>query len=382
MCRTGGRRCPCSRGQLDRHNARRRRNRQIKKAVLEHLRQLPTEQQDQELIERLAAAPPIEAKQWALANQIPLPGSNQDPKGNEATPAQSPQGGQPVVAAGGQRRRAADGGDVPAPPPELLDQMVALLRQLGLRVPPRESDQPSSQHTSAVSDHINAAVSSQGQIPVERLLLDSQPISSKRVGHGVNKARRVDLGNGVYAYHKTFGASARTARAFGQETDLQPLCEVAAWRLAERLGPPWSKLVAPCVLREVDGKMGSLSLERPGSVGSRPDQHSEDAMTAGFFDRLIGQQDRHAGNYLVDQRGITLIDHGFAFCRPGDRLNAAYLMVYRMQASPDLRANERDALTRLLASPDVLGLRGLLPADRLEAMLQRARDMLGKDRLD
>ena len=105
-------------------------------------------------------------------------------------------------------------------------------------------------------------------------------------------------------------------------------------------------------------------------------------MAAGFFDRLIGQQDRHAGNYLVDERGLTLIDHGFAFSKPGDRLNAAYLMVYRTQASPALRPNERDALTRLLASPDVLGLRGLLPADRLEAMLQRARDMLSKDRLD
>lgn len=389
MCRTGGRRCPCSRGQLDKHNARRRRNRAIKKAVLDHLRHESTERRDQELIDRLEVAPPIEAKRWARANNFPLSKAEEQ---SAAEQGRVPATAQASLGAGGARRHAGAGrGDVPVegapdeivgPPPELLDQMVALLRQLGLQVPPAKPDRPSSQHVAAVSSHVDAAVSSQGQIPVERLLLDSRPISSKRVGHGINRARRVDLGNGVYAYHKSFGATASTARAFGQKTDLQPLCEVAAWRLAERLGPPWSTMVAPCVLREVDGKLGSLSLERPGSVGSRPDQHSEDAMAAGFFDCLIGQQDRHAGNYLVDQRGITLIDHGFAFSKPGDRLNAAYLMVYRMQASPALRPNERDALTRLLASPDMLGLRGLLPADRLEAMLQRARDMLSKDRLD
>ena len=74
MCRTGGRRCPCSRGQLDRHNERRRRNRQIKKEVLDHLRALPPGEHDQQLIDRLEAAPPIEAKRWAIANGLARPG--------------------------------------------------------------------------------------------------------------------------------------------------------------------------------------------------------------------------------------------------------------------------------------------------------------------
>lgn len=232
-----------------------------------------------------------------------------------------------------------------------------------------------------MQSYVDGVLASQGQIAVERLLLESQPLASRRVGRGINDARRVDLGNGVYAYHKTFGSTARLARSFGQEHDMQPIFEVAAWRLAERLGPPWSQLVAPCVLREVDGQLGSLSLERAGSVGTSADRHPDASAAAGFFDRLIGQQDRHSGNYLVDDRGITLIDHGFSFSKPGDAQNAQHLQARRVHGEPGLRANERDALTRLVSSPDSLGMKGLLPADRLEAMLQRARDMLSKDRL-
>ena len=209
MCRTGGRRCPCSRGQLNKHNARRRRNRAIKKAVLDHLRHESTERRDQELIDRLEVAPPIEAKRWARANNFPLSKAEEQ---SAAEQGRVPATAQASLGAGGARRHAGAGrGDVPVegapdevgPPPELLDQMVALLRQLGLQVPPAKPERPSSQHVAAVSSHVDAAVSSQGQIPVERLLLDSQPIASKRIGHGINQARRVDLGNGVYAYHKT-----------------------------------------------------------------------------------------------------------------------------------------------------------------------------------
>lgn len=328
MCRTGGRRCPCSRGQLDRHNERRRRNRQIKKEVLDHLRQLPNEQRDQDLIDRLEAAPPIEAKRWAIANGLPLPGASDEVPGH----APAPPAPLPVVRPATAPREALGAGrDVPpapAPAPDkpLVDQMVALLRQIGIPVPSQAPPVPtSSRHASAAQPYVDGVMASQGQIAVERLLLDSQPIASRRVGRGINDARRVDLGNGVYAYHKTFGSTAHVARSFGQEHDMQPIFEAAAWRLAERLGPPWSQLVAPCVLREVDGQLGSLSLERPGAVGMSAGGHPDAAAAAGFFDRLIGQQDRHRGNYLVDDRGITLIDHGFSFSKPGDTRNAHVL---------------------------------------------------------
>jgi hypothetical protein len=49
----------------------------------------------------------------------------------------------------------------------------------------------------------------------------------------------------------------------------------------------------------------------------------ERILAAGFFDALIGQQDRHGGNLLVDQDRLYLIDHGFAFGRTGDGIPAA-----------------------------------------------------------
>lgn len=393
MCRTGGRRCPCSRGQLDRHNERRRRNRQIKKEVLDHLRALPPGEHDQQLIDRLEAAPPIEAKRWAIANGLAIPGpanpAHVSPPAAVPAPARAVPAGRPVVRPAAVPAGAAAGGPVPVPPGGIdrvkLGELIGLLRQIGIPVASPATPTPaiSSRHAVAVQPYVDGVLAGQGQIAIERLLLDSQPLASRRVGRGINDAKRVDLGNGVYAYHKTFGSTTGAARSFGQEHDMQPLFEVSAWRLAERLGPPWSQLVAPCVLREVDGQLGSLSLERPGSVGRDASQHGDAAAAAGFFDRLIGQQDRHAGNYLVDDvRGITLIDHGFSFSKPGDSINARNLQATRVQREPQLRANERDALTRLVSSPDSLGMRGLLPADRLEAMLQRARDMLSKDRLD
>ena len=47
----------------------------------------------------------------------------------------------------------------------------------------------------------------------------------------------------------------------------------------------------------------------------------DDCIAAAFFDSLIGQQDRHRGNYRWDATNekLGLIDRGFAFAHAPDQ---------------------------------------------------------------
>ena len=214
-------------------------------------------------------------------------------------------------------------------------------------------------------------------------------LTPQRARGGTNETTRWQLHNGQVAFHKPFAdLNDSIADGFGQATAQQPVHEAAAWRLAERLGEPYRSLVPPCVLREVEGKMGSLSLERPGVPG-RPIGELEEAdrRAAGFFDCLIGQQDRHRNNYLVAGDRLTLIDHGYAFAKPGNYCNYSDFVSWRTTDDADsdkrgrLSGAEIDALDRVLDSEDAGGLRGMIEDDRLDALLGRARRMRETGRL-
>jgi hypothetical protein len=97
-------------------------------------------------------------------------------------------------------------------------------------------------------------------------------------------------------------ADGKGTSAFGQDSAQQSLH--GRWRLASQLGPPWSEIVPPVVIREVNGQVGSFALERPGKAAMSSDPWSTgEWREAAFFDCLIGQQDRHPGNFLVAGTG-------------------------------------------------------------------------------
>ena len=205
-----------------------------------------------------------------------------------------------------------------------------------------------------------------------------------------------------------YGVDQPTAHAFGQDSVVDlGLHEVAAWWLARELGPPWSDLVAPAVWLDPPGALdirasgpvifgmgGAPGVPEPG-VGF--DQLVSDAA---FFDALIGSQDRHDGNLRSSRApSLGLIDHGFAFARPGDYHNsyptAGFFQRLRFgqrqfalwhgpvldysgvgPLSPALAAHEQAALAKLIGtSGDLLGIAQLLPDDRAQALRERARRM-------
>jgi hypothetical protein len=236
--------------------------------------------------------------------------------------------------------------------------------------------------TDELQAQIRFATTQQGGHRDERTLLTGGPTLVTDVDEGTNTTRRVELDNGAIGYFKPFGGvDDRLASGFGQDSSQQSMHEAAAWRLASQLGPPWSDIVPPVVIREINGEPGSFALERPGRAGTWDPWHTGEWREAAFFDCLVGQQDRHPGNFLVSGDRIALIDHGYTFARPGDYRNYSWFAARRVQTDPVLTHQERQVLQRLVSSSDLLGLRGMLQPGRASALHDRAQQMLDTGRL-
>jgi hypothetical protein len=227
---------------------------------------------------------------------------------------------------------------------------------------------------------------------------------------GRNQVDLVTLGDGSQAYFKSFrGVNVAVAGYYGHHPDETPIQEAVAWRLAYVLGGPVADIVAPCVLRTVEDHAGALSAKRLGinDAFAVLEEARKQCLAAAFFDSLIAQQDRHRGNYRWHKRrwtrllpsrsvraletrlrggrqpalGLGLIDHGFAFARPGkareDVCWETEFVRWRWERNEQaLRRWERKALERLLASTDLHGIAIYLEADRALALARRARLML------
>lgn len=421
MCRTGGRRCPGHDAPAGRaaHNARRRRNREIKAAIVDEAVRRGA---NSEVVEQLRKGSPEQAKEWAQANELPShvhpgrghthdalpplvpgPADNDDPKKKQAIIDEAIRRGEPAFVVERLRQKPTAFAEVwwdgkkrqdalrrgPAPVPArpakspILPELVSGTSE--------SADYNAHWRTPALGHQIDKVVAGQGKHRDEANLLAGVKTTIAPVGGGTNTTRKVELDNGIVGYHKPFsGLEDDLAGEFGQSSAQQPVHEVAAWQVAKEMGPPWDRIVAPVVLREVDGEMGSFALERPGIPMRHPFTVApEEVKAAAFFDALVGQQDRHPGNYLVQGDRVNLIDHGYTFARGNDYSNHSFFVRARRSSNPDklgpradmLTGSEVDALDRFLDSPTSWGLLGVLEPDRLAAMRARALKMRESGRL-
>jgi hypothetical protein len=242
-------------------------------------------------------------------------------------------------------------------------------------------------------DHVDALIAEQGMTGEERALLDAELSSFERTGAGVavNEVWRLELGaarEGAY-FKPINGLNQSVAYHFGHTRESAFLSEVSAYRLACALGEPFAALVPPCVVRsfpEIDAHApGALASERFDDRRDEVFFRAPDLVLRGaFFDALIANQDRSRTNMLFDtgRNDLALIDHGFAFAREGDVINASVLLGWRRTAGlVELSQAEVDALERLVYHEALLGLRRYLEPDRAEALEVRARRMLETGRL-
>lgn len=181
---------------------------------------------------------------------------------------------------------------------------------------------------------------------------------------------------------KPFGAQLpNVCHHYGQDPLETLTHEVAAWRLAHALGGSWEQIVPTAVLREVPGiGPGVLVNWRDGSPDLAVlDEAKEQANAAALWDALIGQQDRHLKNFRYDKlsRRLAAIDNAFAFARPGDLLNESlFLRFRRSKHGAMLTGREKEALSALLDTGDLHGLRAFLADERADALEARAQEMM------
>jgi len=149
----------------------------------------------------------------------------------------------------------------------------------------------------------------------EELLETAKIVSIKELGRGANKPKRVTLKKGDHTLRALWKPIHRGPKESGWESYET---EVAAYRVDRMLG---LDMVPPTVVREIDGRRGSLQLWVDG-CRLYEDVDEDDPETAAWreqmsrmlvFDALIGN-DRGPRNFMVDDVwNVVLIDHSQAF---------------------------------------------------------------------
>ncbi|MGP5073692.1 hypothetical protein [Arthrobacter rhombi] len=420
MC-TKDRRCPGHGNTSGRrkHNQRRKDNRKIQKQILEFADGMPEAPDD------LADRKIPELKKWAEENgadndvlhahgTVPPEDGNAG-RGDEAAPgaaprareeldadgflppAPSPEPRARAVPAGGARHRApaVGGGGARAGRAAAGRGGGRGVADAGGAGANREKRDPISETDPScrgIENQLRALQQSQSSHRwEERVLMGSVKSNERLVGGGVNETRVLKYKDGMEGYFKPVsGANQGLAAAFGHASNEQTVNEAAAWNFAKKLGPEYEQLVAPCVIIEHGGKYGSVSFGHKAGrasdvigrdIGKLP---ADQADRAAFFDALTGQQDRHRQNFLVDNRGIVLIDHGFGF-KPSTRshMNHSDLQRYRSM-DPErrkLNQSEYEVLQKVAHSEDCLGMSSILGDKKADAMKRRAKKMLEAGRV-
>lgn len=345
MCRAHERHCPCTPEQREDHNRRRRENRRLRTGIADWAEALG---EDPAVVEQLRHGNVSDARAWAEQR------AGVDAAVLARTHASHPQSWPGIPSSTPQDRYT---------PPDAETPAVELVRQIAAATttPPISRQE---QRLAAATD--------------VRAVGDLYDVPDPGVNETFEAAITYGDGEVGTGWAKPLaGANMEIAADFGHEAELGPLHEVAASRLASALGGRWAGLVPATVMRKVGGRLGSLAQDAPGGPGiGKALTDIDGAHEAGFLDAVMAQQDRHEGNLLIAADRITLIDHGFAFARRGDMLNANELNSFRVASHPQLTDDERGALARLRASPDLLGVAPLLDTGRAEAMRERVSEML------
>lgn len=159
--------------------------------------------------------------------------------------------------------------------------------------------------------------------PAEKSLLTTPVKEGAYLGGGASGSYKIKFADGSAAVFKPESGECQECRD-NIKVGLQTAREVGAYQVAKLVG--MHDMVAPTVEREVDTpdgggiQKGSLQQWQEGDLAGEVNSHARfdgdrDLNRAAVFDYVIGNTDRHARNWLVDQpnNALKLIDHGLSF---------------------------------------------------------------------
>ena len=163
-----------------------------------------------------------------------------------------------------------------------------------------------------------------GATPIEQHLGKSQLSSIRSIGGGISETHLVQFDDGSKGIFKPEDGEYGGARSLVDDgTPVER--EVASYKTAQLAG--MGDIVSPTVERTIDGRRGSMADYVPGDDakhfhGDEKYDGDRDAARAAVFDYVIGNQDRHGGNWRYNPDGsnseggdgkLTLIDHNLTF---------------------------------------------------------------------
>jgi hypothetical protein len=195
-------------------------------------------------------------------------------------------------------------------------------------------------------------------------LREAEVIAVERIPTGVTEPQKVLLqGDGVRAYAVFRYVDLVKEQVwmrdgtFHRELRDSALFEVAAYRLSVRLG---LDNVPPTVVRTIGNRQGSLQLwvDNAMTEADRRRQNIRPADLAGWlaqkrimtlFDAVVGNIDRHAENYLLDDSGkLWMIDHTRAFQKYIDEWTPEPIALCERSVWRRLQGLDRHGLDELL----------------------------------
>ncbi len=280
-----------------------------------------------------------------------------------------------------------EGAPLPGPLNIVLKFAVNTLgfgRRMGLEPAPARDPQPQP---------LGFSWSQTEDFPARARALEAQvangvEVGKKRLGGGKNGSFLVELSTGPCTVWKprAYELGDKQRAQLGPRSD-QALRDVAAYKVDGFLGH--LAHVPPAVASGLDGREGALSLFVPGCVdgrdlGEKPvvlgALSEQDYRNVALFDHVIGNLDRHGGNWLIDREGhVVPIDHGLAFPLKNE---AQGFHNFDFERNFELNDGEKARLNSFLLRRgeirDALG--PLLEPEAIEAMFERVEHLLTKGR--
>lgn len=212
---------------------------------------------------------------------------------------------------------------------------------------------------------------------------DAHVVRQKKLGGGVNGSFVVHLSNGAKGVWKPSAHEDMRPLRSCIEEDHQARREAAAYAVDRWLSHYAG--VPPTVYRDLGGEAGALMEFVPASASVTVREQAsralegpahEDYRRMAIFDHIIGNLDRHSGNWLVGEEGrLVPIDHGLAFpLQNGDPGGHKFFFVKPFPLRPDELSRLREFLSHRQEIRAELG--ALLAPEAVEALFERVEQMI------
>ncbi|HLI84491.1 MAG TPA: hypothetical protein VKV17_11265 [Bryobacteraceae bacterium] len=226
-----------------------------------------------------------------------------------------------------------------------------------------------------------------GETPAETHLRTAKVKSTDPLGGGFSETLKVNFDDGTLGVFKPWNGERGIQARWNITPGMQAEREVGAWQVAKLVGV--DDMATPCVMSYIGGRRGALMAWNDATVAfkvageingyEKSFDGEENLARAAAFDYVIGNEDRHSGNWMLPpgRHSLRLIVHGLCFPESSPPSNAFIndAFIYRMvEISSRVNKRPKDLAQPYIAAKESIlkTLRDLkLPASAVAGVSSR-----------